>query len=97
VAVGVAQVERAEGTPVVEIGALHVFAPEVVAPRFQLLGRLHHEREVVGRADAGHALRQLGYSMKETSAPASPSSAPNHTWREPGSSSLGPSLTIASP
>ena len=35
--------------------------------------------------------------MKESSVPACPSSAPNHTWRVPGSSSLGPSWTIASP
>ncbi len=42
------------------IGALDALAAQVVAPGLLLLGALHHEREVVGGADADHAGRQLG-------------------------------------
>ena len=57
VAVGVAQVDRAERAAVEHVGALHALAAQVVAPGLLLLGRVDDEREVVRRADADHALR----------------------------------------
>ena len=59
-AVGIVQVDRAAGAAVEDLRALHSAGAQVLAPRVLLLGRLDEQREVVRRADAHDALRELG-------------------------------------
>jgi hypothetical protein len=59
VAVGVANVDRAERAAVEHVGALDPPLAQIVAPRLLLFRALHAEREVVRRADADHARRKL--------------------------------------
>jgi hypothetical protein len=72
VAVGVADVDRAERAAIEHVGALDALAAQVVAPRLLLLGAVDHEGEVVCRADADDALRQLGVAHEGDEHPRAP-------------------------